>query len=134
MAKVTSGSSSMNDDELARLMVTEMTTQEEEQREAFLEIKRKKMECRELDIVIDIKYSQTLTQVIGDRVEKKEFYKIILSDGSVCKDVIIYDKIAEMIRSKQLQKGSIVQLTRFSSNTGSPGLYGLRKVLSLPFN
>ncbi|GKD37068.1 replication protein A 70 kDa DNA-binding subunit A-like protein [Tanacetum coccineum] len=84
--------------------------------------------------VIDIKYSQTLTQVKGDRVEKMEFYKIILSDGSVCEDVIIYDKIAEMIRSKQLQKGSIVQLTQFSSSTGSPGLYGSRKVLSLPFN
>ncbi|GJV38652.1 ALP1-like protein [Tanacetum coccineum] len=42
-----SGSSTMNDDALARLMVTEMTTQEKEQRGNFLEIKRREVECRE---------------------------------------------------------------------------------------
>ncbi|GKF32269.1 hypothetical protein Tco_0102067 [Tanacetum coccineum] len=41
------GSSSTNDKALARLMVTEMTTQEKEQQEAFLEIKRREVECRE---------------------------------------------------------------------------------------
>ncbi|GJW19093.1 hypothetical protein Tco_0026529 [Tanacetum coccineum] len=41
-----SGSSSMNDEAFARLMVTEMTSQEKEQREAFLEIKRREVECR----------------------------------------------------------------------------------------
>ncbi|GJX29459.1 hypothetical protein Tco_0237538 [Tanacetum coccineum] len=40
----------MNDDALARLMVTEMTAQEKEQREAFLEIKRREVECREREI------------------------------------------------------------------------------------
>ncbi|GJZ05311.1 ABC transporter B family member 15-like protein [Tanacetum coccineum] len=40
----------MNDDELARLMVTEMTAQEKEQREAFLEIKRREVECRKREI------------------------------------------------------------------------------------
>nr|GEU43663.1 hypothetical protein [Tanacetum cinerariifolium] len=42
-----SRSSSMNDEALARLMVTEMTSQEKEQREAFLEIKRREVECCE---------------------------------------------------------------------------------------
>ncbi|GJT70307.1 hypothetical protein Tco_1029593 [Tanacetum coccineum] len=45
-----SGSSSMNDDALAWLMVTEMTNQKKEQREAFLEIKRRDVECREREI------------------------------------------------------------------------------------
>nr|GEU49614.1 nucleic acid-binding, OB-fold [Tanacetum cinerariifolium] len=67
--------------------------------------------------VIEIKCRHTQTKVEGNRVEKKEFYDIILSDGSVCKNVTIDCKIDEMIRSKQLQKGSIVQLTQFSSGT-----------------
>nr|GEV46300.1 hypothetical protein [Tanacetum cinerariifolium] len=46
----TLGSSTMNDDALARLMVTEMTNHETEQREKNLEIKRREVECRERDI------------------------------------------------------------------------------------
>ncbi|GJZ96291.1 L10-interacting MYB domain-containing protein-like protein [Tanacetum coccineum] len=66
--------------------------------------------------VIDIRCSQTQTEVKGNRVEKIELYdKIIVSDGSVCEDVYIDYKIDEMIRSKQLQKGSIVQLTHYIS-------------------
>ncbi|GJW99702.1 putative reverse transcriptase domain-containing protein [Tanacetum coccineum] len=42
-----SGSSSMNDEALARLMVTEMASQEKEERLAFLEIKRREVECRD---------------------------------------------------------------------------------------
>nr|GEY31440.1 hypothetical protein [Tanacetum cinerariifolium] len=45
-----SGSSSMNDIALARLMVTEMISQEKKQREAFLEIKRREVECREREL------------------------------------------------------------------------------------
>nr|GEV65302.1 alpha/beta hydrolases superfamily protein [Tanacetum cinerariifolium] len=45
-----SGSSTMNDDALARLRVTEMTARDKEQREAFLEIKRREVECREGEI------------------------------------------------------------------------------------
>ncbi|GJU94747.1 hypothetical protein Tco_1319503 [Tanacetum coccineum] len=41
------GSSSMNDKALATLMVTKMTTQEKEQRDAFIKIKRREVECRE---------------------------------------------------------------------------------------
>ena len=37
----------MNEDALARLMVTEMTAQEKEQREAFFEIERREVKCRE---------------------------------------------------------------------------------------
>ncbi|GKC92527.1 reverse transcriptase domain-containing protein [Tanacetum coccineum] len=42
-----SGLSTMNDDALARLVVNEMTTAEVEQREAFIKLKMKAVECRE---------------------------------------------------------------------------------------
>ncbi|GKC66162.1 glutathione S-transferase T3-like protein [Tanacetum coccineum] len=42
-----SRSSTMNEDALVMLMVTEMTTQEKEERLAFLKIKRREVECRE---------------------------------------------------------------------------------------
>ncbi|GJS32711.1 glutathione S-transferase T3-like protein [Tanacetum coccineum] len=45
-----SASSSVNEDALARLMVTEMGAQEKEERLAFLEIKRREVECREREI------------------------------------------------------------------------------------
>nr|GEU79047.1 hypothetical protein [Tanacetum cinerariifolium] len=45
-----SGSSTMNDDALARLMVTEMTTHEKEERLAFIKIKRREVECREREV------------------------------------------------------------------------------------
>ncbi|GJV08248.1 hypothetical protein Tco_1345904 [Tanacetum coccineum] len=40
------GSSTLNEDGMARLMVTEMTAQEKEERLAFLDIKRREAECR----------------------------------------------------------------------------------------
>ncbi|GJZ03773.1 hypothetical protein Tco_0537048, partial [Tanacetum coccineum] len=46
----TSGSSTINDDALARLMVTEMTAPEKEERLAFLEIKWREVKCREREI------------------------------------------------------------------------------------
>ncbi|GKC76737.1 glutathione S-transferase T3-like protein [Tanacetum coccineum] len=46
-----SGSSTMNDDALARLMVTELTAAEVAQREKFMELKRREVECREREIV-----------------------------------------------------------------------------------
>ncbi|GKE67814.1 hypothetical protein Tco_1521975, partial [Tanacetum coccineum] len=45
-----SGSSSMNDEALARLMVTEMAAQEKEQRDAFIEIKMRDVECCEREV------------------------------------------------------------------------------------
>nr|GEW93444.1 hypothetical protein [Tanacetum cinerariifolium] len=45
-----SGSSTVNEDALARLMVTEMTTQKKEERLAFIEIKRREVECREREV------------------------------------------------------------------------------------
>nr|GFB55804.1 hypothetical protein [Tanacetum cinerariifolium] len=45
-----SGSSSMNDEALARLMVTNMANQEKEERLASLEIKMGDVECREREI------------------------------------------------------------------------------------
>ncbi|GJY67194.1 hypothetical protein Tco_0469432 [Tanacetum coccineum] len=44
------GSSTMNDDALARLMVTEMTGAEVQQRKAFIEIKMREVECREREV------------------------------------------------------------------------------------
>ncbi|GKE82716.1 hypothetical protein Tco_1552716 [Tanacetum coccineum] len=43
-------SSSKNEEALARLMVTKMTDQEKEQRDAILEIKRREVECREREL------------------------------------------------------------------------------------
>ncbi|GJT92759.1 glutathione S-transferase T3-like protein [Tanacetum coccineum] len=45
-----SGSSTMNDDALARLMVTELTAAEVAQREKFMELKRREVECHEQEI------------------------------------------------------------------------------------
>ncbi|GJY74256.1 gamma-glutamyltranspeptidase 1 [Tanacetum coccineum] len=45
-----SGSSNVNEDALARLMVTKMTTQEKAKCLAFLEIKKREVECREREI------------------------------------------------------------------------------------
>ncbi|GJY77175.1 hypothetical protein Tco_0482291 [Tanacetum coccineum] len=45
-----SRSSSMNDEALARLVVTEMANQEKEECLAFLEIKKREVECRERDV------------------------------------------------------------------------------------
>ncbi|GJZ67471.1 hypothetical protein Tco_0630711 [Tanacetum coccineum] len=42
-----SGSSTMNDDALARLMVTELTSAEVAQREKFMELEKREVECRE---------------------------------------------------------------------------------------
>ncbi|GJX12200.1 hypothetical protein Tco_0202059 [Tanacetum coccineum] len=44
------GSSTMNDDALAKLMVNEMTSAEVQQREAFMELKRREVEYREREI------------------------------------------------------------------------------------
>ncbi|GJX65710.1 glutathione S-transferase T3-like protein [Tanacetum coccineum] len=45
-----SASSTMNDDALTKLVVTEMTATEVEQREKFIELKRRVVECREREI------------------------------------------------------------------------------------
>ncbi|GJX74380.1 hypothetical protein Tco_0312975, partial [Tanacetum coccineum] len=45
-----SGSSTMNDDALARLMVTEVTVVEVAQREKFMKLKRREVECHEQEI------------------------------------------------------------------------------------
>ncbi|GJZ21357.1 hypothetical protein Tco_0558396, partial [Tanacetum coccineum] len=45
-----SASSTMNDDALTKLVVTEMTATEVEQREKFIELKRREVECCEREI------------------------------------------------------------------------------------
>ncbi|GKC75132.1 hypothetical protein Tco_1125906 [Tanacetum coccineum] len=46
-----SASSSVNEDALARLMLTEMGAQEKEEHLAFLDIKRREVECRERELI-----------------------------------------------------------------------------------
>lgn len=79
-------------------------------------------ECREIidlkpvvQVMDIIKCIRTLSEVFDDEVlEVEEWYAIVLSDGSVFEvHVIIEDKINELIKAKQLVKGSIVQLTKF---------------------
>ncbi|GJW64835.1 gamma-glutamyltranspeptidase 1 [Tanacetum coccineum] len=77
-----SGSSSMNDEALARLMVTKMANQEKEERLAFLKIKRIEVECHERKVrnqecrqhQDDIRfYLQSYDYLIGDaRMAMKE--------------------------------------------------------------
>ncbi|GKB23684.1 hypothetical protein Tco_0863085 [Tanacetum coccineum] len=64
-----SASSSVNEEALARLMVTEMGAQEKEERLAFLEIKRRKVECREREIEQqDMRfYLQPYDHLVGDQ-------------------------------------------------------------------
>ncbi|GJR01549.1 hypothetical protein Tco_0524533 [Tanacetum coccineum] len=64
-----SASSSVNEDALARLMVTEMGAQEKEERLAFLEIKRREVECRERELEQqDMKfYLQPYDHLVGDQ-------------------------------------------------------------------
>nr|GFA12955.1 hypothetical protein [Tanacetum cinerariifolium] len=60
------GSSTLNEDEMARLMVTEITALEKEERLAFLEIKRREVECREREIEQqDMRINLRRTSVTG---------------------------------------------------------------------
>nr|GEU85579.1 hypothetical protein [Tanacetum cinerariifolium] len=74
----TSGSSTMNGDALARLMVTEMTAQEKPERLAFMEIKRRDVEYRKREVAAqeyraqqeDIRfYLQPYDHLTGDQRE-----------------------------------------------------------------
>nr|GEW01577.1 hypothetical protein [Tanacetum cinerariifolium] len=64
-----SASSSVNEDALARLLVTEMCAQEKEERLAFLEIKMRKVECRERELEQqDMRfYPQPYDHLVGDQ-------------------------------------------------------------------
>ncbi|GJV43283.1 hypothetical protein Tco_1427819 [Tanacetum coccineum] len=64
-----SASSSVNEDALARLMVTEMGAQEKEERLAFLEIKRREMECRERELEQQdmMFYPQSYDHLVGGK-------------------------------------------------------------------
>ncbi|GJY71479.1 glutathione S-transferase T3-like protein [Tanacetum coccineum] len=64
-----SASSSVNEDELARLMLIEMGAQEKEERLMFLEIKRREVECRERELEHqDMRfYLQPYDHLVGDQ-------------------------------------------------------------------
>ncbi|GKB66798.1 hypothetical protein Tco_0928210 [Tanacetum coccineum] len=64
-----SASSSVNEDALARLIVTEMGAQEKEERLAFLKIKRREVECRERELEQqDMRfYLQPYDHLVGDQ-------------------------------------------------------------------
>nr|GFA65766.1 hypothetical protein [Tanacetum cinerariifolium] len=63
------GSSNVNEDALAKLMVTEMTAQEKEERLAFFDIKMRKVECRERELEQqDVRfYLQPYDHLTGDQ-------------------------------------------------------------------
>lgn len=73
------------------------------------------MDLKPVFQVMDIRIVQN--QVPGTLDEKKERYRVMLSDGSFYLQGMLDTHLNELIRSKQLQKGSIVQLTEFVCNT-----------------
>nr|GEY24823.1 putative ribonuclease H-like domain-containing protein [Tanacetum cinerariifolium] len=76
----TSGSPTMNDDALYRLMVTEMTTHEKEQRETFLEIKRREVECHEREVAAkEYRQEQEDIRLAFDH-RKLIHYKVVLAE------------------------------------------------------
>ncbi|PWA64518.1 hypothetical protein CTI12_AA346000 [Artemisia annua] len=56
--------------------------------------------------------AKPVVQVID--IKRRGEYRIVLSDGSKFVKVYISDRVNKLVRSKQLGKGSIVELTKFS--------------------
>ncbi|KVH95625.1 Nucleic acid-binding, OB-fold, partial [Cynara cardunculus var. scolymus] len=74
--------------------------------------------------VVDIRTVQTQTPPAGG-VEKQERYRLLLSDGSFHQQGMLATQRNDLVRSQQLQKGSIVQLTEFVCNTIRDRMYAL---------
>lgn len=66
--------------------------------------------------VMDIRIVQTQTSAGGAGGENKERYRVLLSDGSFHQQGMLASQLNELVRSQQLQKGSIVHLTEFVCN------------------
>lgn len=66
--------------------------------------------------VLDIRIVQTQTPT-GGGGEKKDRYRVSLSDGSFHQQGMLATQQNELVISGQLQKGSIIQLTNFVCNT-----------------
>nr|GEW45993.1 zinc finger, CCHC-type [Tanacetum cinerariifolium] len=62
-----SGSSTMNDDALARLMINEMTAAEVEQRDAFMKLKRGKKSSRDLSLCLSSLALTCRSRAVGTR-------------------------------------------------------------------
>lgn len=60
--------------------------------------------------VMDIRIVQTVSN------DEKERYRVMLSEGSFHLQGMLYSRRNELIKSGQLQKGVIVQLTEFVCN------------------
>ncbi|GJS39395.1 hypothetical protein Tco_0564438 [Tanacetum coccineum] len=67
-----SGSSTMNDDALARLMVTELTAAEVAQSKKFMELKRREVECREREIAAAEYRALTAGKSLADPTHSEE--------------------------------------------------------------
>ncbi|KAI3728253.1 hypothetical protein L6452_16886 [Arctium lappa] len=65
--------------------------------------------------VVDIRTVQGQNPPAG--VEKQERYRLLLSDGSFHQQGMLATQRNDLVRSQQLQKGSVVQLTEFVCNT-----------------
>ncbi|GKD62337.1 hypothetical protein Tco_1299846, partial [Tanacetum coccineum] len=107
-----SGLSSMNEEALARLMVTEVTTQEKEQRDAFIKIKRKEVKCRERELATqeyrqrqeDIRfYLQPYDHLTGEQRMAMAFLNIRNTLGSWSRlwkitDFVVFDVLEQLPR------------------------------------
>ncbi|KAD7479714.1 hypothetical protein R6Q59_008534 [Mikania micrantha] len=78
---------------------------------------RQTMDLKPVLQVMDVRIVQTQTPAAGLGGENKERYRLSLSDGSFCQQGMLATQLNDMVRSQQLQKGSIVQLTEFVCNS-----------------
>ncbi|GKB91306.1 hypothetical protein Tco_0963578, partial [Tanacetum coccineum] len=84
-----SGSSTMNDDALARFMETKMTAQEKEERLAIIEIKKREVKCRKREVAAqeyracqeDIRfYLQPYDHLTGDQRMAMDEAKVAIKE------------------------------------------------------
>lgn len=63
--------------------------------------------------VIDILAFQTQTPTEGGEENMRDRYRVLLSDGYFHRQGVLSANRSELVTSQQLQKGSIVKLTKF---------------------
>ncbi|KAJ0602025.1 putative transcription factor interactor and regulator CCHC(Zn) family [Helianthus annuus] len=66
--------------------------------------------------IMDIKLIQTQTPAAAAGGENKDRYRFLLSDGSFFQQAMVATQLIDVVRSKQVQKGSIIQMTQYTCN------------------
>nr|GEV14049.1 UBN2 domain-containing protein [Tanacetum cinerariifolium] len=127
-----SGSSSVNRDALARLMVAEMTAQEKEERLAFLKIEIREVECHEREIEQqDMRfYLQPYDHLTGDQRNAMDEISKFINDVKLAKSLYTtnYDQLYAYL-SQHERHANEVRITRerypypFAFVANSPTLY-----------